>query len=204
MSVVEEKWQSTKPSLRERSKFIFNNDLFSDVKFTVRTTDGGSESMQFIPAHKLVLSISSPVFEAMFYGELAETREFIELPDCDYECLLELFRFMYCDEVNLSGSNVMGVLYLAKKYMVPSLADKCTEYLFKNLDPSNVFIILPFAQKCQEKALVDRCWRVIDDKMEQVAKSDGFVTIERNLLETVVIRDTLNIEEIDLFKAVEQ
>ena len=71
MSVVEEKWQSTKPSLRERSKFIFNNDLFSDVKFTVRTTDGGSESMQFIPAHKLVLSISSPVFEAMFYGELA-------------------------------------------------------------------------------------------------------------------------------------
>ena len=97
----------------------------------------------------------------------------------------------------------MGVLYLAKKYMVPSLADKCTEYLFKNLDPSNVFIILPFAQKCQEKALVDRCWRVIDDKMEQAAKSDGFVTIERNLLETVVIRDTLNIEEIDLFKAVD-
>ena len=41
--------------------------------------------MQFIPAHKLVLSISSPVFEAMFYGELAETRDFIELPDCDYE-----------------------------------------------------------------------------------------------------------------------
>ena len=39
--------------------------------------------------------------------------------------------------------------------------------------------------------------------MEQVAKSDGFVTIERNLLETVVIRDTLNIEEIDLFKAVD-
>ena len=132
MSVVEEKWQSTKPSLRERSKFIFNNDLFSDVKFTVRTTDGGSESMQFIPAHKLVLSISSPVFEAMFYGELAETRDFIELPDCDYECLLELFRFMYCDEVNLSGSNVMGVLYLAKKYIgclhslinVPSISSK--------------------------------------------------------------------------------
>ena len=110
MSVVEEKWQSAKPSLRERSKFIFNNDLFSDVKFTVRTTDGGSESMQFIPAHKLVLSISSPVFEAMFYGELTETRDFIELPDCDYESLLELFRFMYCDEVNLSGSNVMRVL----------------------------------------------------------------------------------------------
>ena len=49
-------------------------------------------------------------------------------------------------EVNLGGSNVMGVLYLAKKYIVPSLADKCTEYLQHNLDPSNVFSILPFVQ----------------------------------------------------------
>ena len=61
------------------------------------------------------------MFEAIFYGELAETKDSIELPDCDYESLLELFRFMYSDEANLSRSNVMGVLYLAKKYMVPSL-----------------------------------------------------------------------------------
>ena len=59
--------------------------------------------------------------------------------------LLELFRYMYSDEEILSGSNVMGVLYLAKKYMVPSLADTCTEYLLDHLDPSNVFSILPSA-----------------------------------------------------------
>ena len=64
---------------------------------------------------------------------------------------------MYSDEVNLCGSNVMGVLYLAKKYMVPSLADKCTEYLQNNLAPSNVFNILPTAEKFEEKELVDRC-----------------------------------------------
>ena len=110
---------------------------------------------QVIPAHKFVLSINSPVFEAMFYGELAETTDSIELPDCEYESLLELFRYMYSDEVNLSGSNVMGVLYLAKKYIVPSQANKCTEYLQENLDPSNVFSILPSAQKYQEKNLVD-------------------------------------------------
>ena len=86
------------------------------------------------------------MFEAMFHGEVAETRDSIELPDCEYESLLELFRFIYSDEVNLSGSNVMGVLYLAKKYMMPSLADKCTEYLQNNLDPSNVFSILSTAE----------------------------------------------------------
>ena len=181
---------------------MFNNDLFSDVKFVVRGSNGESESKQVIPAHKFVLSISSPVFEAMFYGELAETRDFIELPDCDYEILLELFHYMYGDEVNLNGSNVMGVLYLAKKYMVPSLAEKCVECLQDNLDSSNVFNILPYAQKYEEKILVDRCWEVIDYQAKEALKSDGFATVERTLLEGVVERDTLNIEELELFKAV--
>ena len=196
---IQENWQTKRPTIRERTKFLHNNHLFSDVKFVVRKSDGESESQQVIPA---VLSIGSPVFEAMFYGELAETRDSIELPDCEYESLLELFRYIYSDEVNLSGSNVMGVLYLAKKYMVPSLAGKCTEYLQSNLDPSNVFNILPTAEKYEEKELVDRCWNVIDRQTEAVLKSDGFVTIERSLLEAVVSRDLLRVKEVDLFQAV--
>ena len=182
---------------------MLNNELFSDVKFVVRKMHGESESQQLIPAHKFVLSIGSPVFEAMFYGELAETKDSIEMPDAEYESLLEFFRFMYSDEVNLSGSNVMGVLYLAKKYIVPSLVDKCSEYLLDNLEPSNVFSILPSAEKYEEKNLVYRCWKVIDKQTELAVKSDGFGEIERSLLETVVKRDTLTIEEIELFKAVD-
>ena len=88
MCVIEKNWQTTKPTIRDRSKHMFNNDLFSDVKFVVRRrSNGESESKQVIPAHKFVLSISSPVFEAMFYGELAETTDSIELPDCEYESL---------------------------------------------------------------------------------------------------------------------
>ena len=109
---------------------------------------------------------------------------------------------MYSDEVNLSGSNVMGVLYLAKKYMVPSLTDKCMEYLKEKLDPSNVFIILPFAQKYEDKTLVDRCWNVIDEQTEAAVNSDGFEMIEKSLLERVIARDNLMIEEVALFQAV--
>ena len=182
---------------------MFNNDRFSDVKFVVRKMDGESESKYVIPAHKFVLSISSPVFEAMFYGELAETKDSIELPDCEYESLLELFRFMYSDEVNLNGSNVMGVLYLAKKYMVPLLVGKCADYLRDKLDASNAFGILPKAYQFDEKKLVKRCWKVIDEHCEEALKSDGFAALERSLIEEVVKRDTLNIEEVELFKAVD-
>ncbi|XP_044179965.1 BTB/POZ domain-containing protein 6-like isoform X1 [Acropora millepora] len=200
-----ETWQTKRSTIRERTKFMLNNDLFSDVKFVVRKSDseGESESKKVIPAHKFVLSIGSPVFEAMFYGELAETRDSIELPDCEYESLLELFRYLYSDEVNLSGSNVMGVLYLAKKYIVPSLVDKCSQYLQDHLQPENVFNILAIAEKYEEKGLIDQCWEVIDNQSEEAVKSDGFTTIELCLLESIVSRDTLTINEIDLFKAVD-
>ena len=45
---------------------------------------------------------------------------------------------------------------------------------------------------------------MIDRQAKAAVKSDGFATIERSLLEAVVSRDTLTIEEIDLFEAVNQ
>ena len=177
------------------------------MKFTAPLSNSESESrkkLKSIAAHKFVLAISRPVFYAMFYGEMADTADTIELPDCDYESLLELFRYLYSDEVELSGSNVMQVFYLAKKYMVPSLADKCTEYLRKHLEASNVFSILPQAQKFDDKDLEDRCWQVIEINTEKALTSDAFVTLEKSLLESVVKNDILNVKEVDLFKAVDR
>ena len=207
MATLDDNWQTKRPTISERTKFIFNNELLSDVKFVVPASHNESESrksQKCIPAHKFVLAISSPVFLAMFYGERAETSGTIQLPDCDYESLLELFRFLYSDEVNLSGSNVMQVLYLAKKYLVPSLADKCTEYLQEHLEASNVFSVLPQAQKFEDKDLEERCWEVIETQTENALTTEEFVTLERSLVESVVKRERLNVKEVDLFKAVDR
>ncbi|XP_044184323.1 BTB/POZ domain-containing protein 6-like [Acropora millepora] len=201
MATVQENWQINCTSISQRTKYIFNSALLSDVKFIVPVSNGESER-KVIPAHKLVLAISSSVFFAMFYGEMADTRDSIELPDCGYESLLQLFRFIYSDEVELTGSNVMHVLYLAKKYFVPSLAEKCAEFLRKNLDASNVFSILPHAQKFDDKDLENRCWKVIEMHTEEALTSDDFVVIERSLVESVVKREKLNVKEVELFKAV--
>ena len=141
---------------------------------------------------------------AMFYGQMAETTDSIELPDCEYDSLLEMFRYLYSDKVNLSGSNVMQVLYLANNYMVPLLAEKCTEYLRHNLQASNVFCILPHAQKFADKDLEDRCWEVIENQTTKVVTSAEFVAVERSLVETVVKREVLNVKEVELFKAVDR
>ena len=70
---AEKNWQTTRPTIRERAKFMLNNNHLSDVKFVALQRGGENESKKAIPAHKFILAISSPVFEAMFFGELAET-----------------------------------------------------------------------------------------------------------------------------------
>ena len=197
-------WQTKCLTISERTTFIFNNELLSDVKFIVPVSISESESRKMIPAHKFVLAIGSPVFYAMFFGEMAETKNAIELPDCECESLLELFRYLYTDVVNLTGSNVMHVLYLAKKYMLPSLADKCSAYLHENLEASNVFSILPHAKKFDNQDLENRCWEVIEEHTEEAVTSDEFVTLDRSLVESVVKKKVLNVKEAELFKAVDR
>ena len=51
--------------------------------------------------------------------------------------------------------------------------------------------------------MTDRCREIIDNRSEEAVKSDEFTTIEHTLLEAVVSRDTLSINEIDMFEAVD-
>ena len=96
------------------------------------------------------------------------------------------------------------MLYLAKKYKLPSLNDKCTEYLEENLGASNVFHMLPDGQRYEEKDQDDHCWKVMDDQTNEAVQSDGFVAIEKSVLEELVQpRDSLNVREAELLKAVD-
>ena len=213
MADAEENWQIKMSTIKERTAYVFNNEFLSDVQFIVPVSNAEfSESMKtrrqkakkkakmVIPAHKFV----RPVFYAMFFGKMAETADSIELPDCEYESVLEFFRYLYSDEVNLSGNNVMHVFYLATKYMVPSLAEKCNDYLRAHVEGSNVFSVLLHAQKFEVKDLEDQCWEVIKTQAMEAVNSDEFVALERSLVETVVKMKRLCITEVELFKAVDR
>ena len=193
-------WQTTRSTIRERCEAIFNQELLSDVKFAVCDSQGESKT---IPAHKFMLAISSPVFFAMFFGKVAAIKDPVEIFDCEYESLLELFRFIYSDEAKLNADNVMQLLYLSKKYMLPTLAEKCSVFLKENLNALNVFHILPDAQKYEEKDLMNHCWKMIETQTEEAVKSEGFVTVERSALEELVEKNSLNIKEVELFKAID-
>lgn len=177
---------------------MFNNKLLSDVNFTV----GKGEEKCRIPGHKYVLAIGSPVFYAMFYGGMAEQGKEIFISDCESESFLELLRYMYYDHAELTPLNVLGVLYLSKKYMLPFLAKKCVTYLDTNLDYHNVFTVLSQSRYFSESQLEDTCWDIVDRHTSKVIFTEDFADIDHSTLSAVLSRDTLTISEAELFKAV--
>jgi hypothetical protein len=189
-------WQSTKQTVLERNRHMFNNPFMSDIAFSCEGSD-----KKFV-AHKHVLATSSAVFYPMFYGELAEKNPVVHLSDTDEESLEEFLRFLYTDECNLTTDNAVFVLYLAKKYIVPSLAQKCFEYFDANFAAENVFILLQQEIQFDENKLEEKCWDFIDLNTSEAVASDGFCDINQATLVKLLKRESLNVEEVDLFEAV--
>ena len=72
--------------VRERQAVMLNNGLLADVVFLV------GPGSQRIPAHKYMLAAGSSVFYAMFYGELAENKKEITIPDVEPQAFRNMLR----------------------------------------------------------------------------------------------------------------
>ena len=193
-------WQTAKRSLTERNCHMFNNELMSDVHFVV----GKAKEKLRIPAHKYVMAISSPVFYAMFYGKMAHQKGDIGIGDCEPDSFLELLRYIYYDKVDLDPSNVFAILYLAKKYILPFLAEKCVDFLEENIDHQNAFTLLAQARYFCEPKLEEKCWEIIDRETSRVLSSESFTEIDHETLLAVLRRETLTVLEAELFKAIKR
>ncbi|KAI5162502.1 BTB/POZ domain-containing protein 6 [Manis pentadactyla] len=191
-------WQSFHPTLRERNALMFNNELMADVRFIV----GPPGAARRVPAHKYVLAVGSSVFYAMFYGDLAEVKSEIHIPDVEPAAFLILLKYMYSDEIDLEADTVLATLYAAKKYIVPALAKACVTFLETSLEAKNACVLLSQSRLFEEPELTQRCWEVIDAQAEMALRSEGFCEIDWQTLEIIVTREALNTKEAVVFEAV--
>ena len=193
-----ERWQANRSTVLERNKYMFNNPVMSDIKFAF-------PNKQTIPAHKYVLAISSPVFFAMFYGDLAEKSETVDITDCDPEVFLQFLRYLYYDDANFRDVNsAIQVWCTADKYDVPSLAKECVKFIDAFMDPLNAFDIIPYARRFDRQDLEKVCWEVIDCNVQEIVADDSFLEVKHEVLLSFVERSSLPIDELTLFKAVDR
>jgi len=147
-----------------------------------------------IKAHKFLLASVSDVFESMFFGDMKEKREVIELKETTMVAARALFNYIYekPDSVKIeamSMKNIFHLYKLADRYRITSLMETVEEVIKnKELTKENVMEVAAMA----EKYLI-----VFEDISKDLQKRCGnFVRASMNISPDV--KEFLKNEELDL------
>ncbi|XP_018574176.1 BTB/POZ domain-containing protein 3 isoform X3 [Anoplophora glabripennis] len=192
-------WQTTRKLVKERGQYLLETGMWSDCRFIV----GTEPNQQVLEGHKLFLAMSSPVFEAMFFGGMAE-KDPIAILDVQPDAFKALLEYIYTDKINLTSfDQACELCYGAKKYMLPHLVEECTKYLWSDLYPKNACRAYEFAKLFEEPMLMDKCIRIICNQTQEVLSESSFDDVELSTILTVFDQDELNINsELELFSAI--
>ena len=188
----------------ERLSYLYLNESLADVHFILYNTvlSNSSESTsERIPAHKLILSIGSQVFMAMFYGTGSQMQQSTEItiPDVEIDAFKHMLRYLYTDELYIEADTVMSTLYVAKKYAVTALEQECVDFLKTNLKADNAFMLLQQARLFDETQLAEMCLSIIDKNSCESFSSECFLDLDLETLMLILKRDTLGIREYKLY-----
>ncbi|XP_022914538.2 BTB/POZ domain-containing protein 1 isoform X1 [Onthophagus taurus] len=191
-------WQTTRREVKERGSYLLETGVWSDCRFIV----GTEPNQQVLEGHKLFLAMASPVFEAMFYGGMAE-KDPIAILDVQPDAFKALLEYIYTDKINLTSfDQACELCYGAKKYMLPHLVEECTKYLWSDLFPKNACRAYEFAKLFEEPVLMDKCLQIIRNQTQEVLSESSFDDAEISTIITIFEQEILNItSELDLFNA---
>lgn len=108
------------------SKFLLDNDLFTDVTFIVEG--------KRLKAHRIVLALKSDVFHNMFSSQKDETT--FTIKDTTFPAFQELLNYVYTNKCNaVSVDTTIRLLGLAEQYHFKELKKACLNHVMKKLSP---------------------------------------------------------------------
>lgn len=109
-------------ALSSDMEHLYLNNIGADIHFTF------IDSAKRLPAHKILLAKSSPVFKTAFYGSMPIDGEMLidDVPADDFEVFLQFF---YLNNVQLTMDNVQSVMELAHKFEFVHCMNICVGFL---------------------------------------------------------------------------
>ncbi|KAL0894393.1 hypothetical protein ABMA27_013013 [Loxostege sticticalis] len=202
MAVPSTDWQLGCKQLNQRGAHLLQTGQWADCVFMV----GPPPHQVTVTAHKLILASASPVFEAMFFGGMAERDSPIPILDVQPDAFKALLMYIYTDKAELgSFEKACSIYYGAKKYMLPYLEKECTMFISLNLQPKNVCRAYELGQLFDEQLLVEKCLKIMELRTKEVLNDESFMEADIETVNKILSLDSLSIEsELDLFRAVEK
>lgn len=159
---------------------LCEGSLASDVNNLLNFPDStdvlieGNDGVK-IRAHRLILSIRSKVFRAMFEHDTKEKAENkIQVKDIEGSVLKEMINFIYSDKVENIEEYAHVLLIAADKYDLIRLKRLCEMYLAKNIDLENSCNILMLADMFNCNELKEKVLEFIVAHPKQIITSNSW------------------------------
>uniref|UniRef100_A0A336L038 CSON001965 protein n=1 Tax=Culicoides sonorensis TaxID=179676 RepID=A0A336L038_CULSO len=189
---------------------MFNNQEKCDVKFICKDKNDSS-GKSAIGAHKLILSIASDVFDAMFFGIMVQESDNpsvneIKIEDIDITIFKLLLSIIYGKDIEFENDEVTcKFYYAANKYNCKDALKFTTNHILKELKPENSLFIYDSLNNFDNEVLNKACLKIFDDETLKVISCDQFLEAYPVTIETIYKSDSLTINsELDLIKALER
>eukprot|EP00928_Gymnodinium_smaydae_P033275 TRINITY_DN23875_c0_g3_i3.p1 TRINITY_DN23875_c0_g3~~TRINITY_DN23875_c0_g3_i3.p1 ORF type:complete len:540 (-),score=99.29 TRINITY_DN23875_c0_g3_i3:60-1490(-) len=182
------------------SRDVCGGLLFDETTADVRLRVQDAETL---PAHRAILGARSPVFRAMFFGQMKERHAAcVEVNVFAPLTMRLLLRYIYAGLIeSVKLEDMVPLMACADHYGVIALRDNIGQFLADSISAETACSVLALARAYRQDQLVDRYLEFILTHAQQVVTTDGFVFLDRALLMKILEADDARIEEIELFKA---
>ncbi|EXX58109.1 hypothetical protein GLOIN_2v841910 [Rhizophagus irregularis DAOM 181602=DAOM 197198] len=186
---------------------LFETELGYDVIIYA----GEEPNVKEIHAHSNILCIRSQYFRTAFSSEWAEKYDgkfIFKKPNISPKLFDIILRFIYCGNIelkNLQGSEVLKLLIAVDELNLQQLLSYIQRYLIKHQteflqqNPTGILEII-----YQHETFTDLwnfCLEKICEEPKILFNSNKFIDLKASLLELLIKRDDLNMDEIEIWES---
>lgn len=153
----------------------FNNKELSDVVLLVENKP--------IYCHRVVLASRSQYFSALYCHGFREAKEgVVEIGGVAYEEMVNMLRYLYCDELNINLRGINELLTLCERFSLGSLKLRCEMSLASSLNFENAALLFKYSKNYQCPRLKESCLVYIQEFSEEVLKTSAIEDLDKESL----------------------
>ena len=181
---------------------LWRQRLLCDVHLIVEDAEGNPRVS--VPAHKVILAATVPYFRAMFTSDMQESsqRE-VGLKGVDEIGLKAIISFVYSGKIEMSETNVQGVLSTASFLGLQKIVQACESFMVGHLSPSDCLGMREFSRFFNLENLRTAADKYAKQNFVRLWKEEEFLSLSVEDVEDFVSNDQISVDsEEDIYKSV--
>ncbi|XP_076062202.1 BTB/POZ domain-containing protein 6-A-like [Oratosquilla oratoria] len=180
-------WQLSLQNVTERLQYLYSTGEHTDLEIVLPEYD------EKFKVHRLVLIMSSPVFETMLTGSIAVEKE-LTLYEDSPKAIHRLLDYMYKDRMDLGSiDEALEVYAAAHKYQLDVARRICSEYIISNLTEEKTLVALEASLLYEDLNMNNKCNELLVEKADDVMGADCVSMLRKETMKNLLQREDLEV-----------